>query len=48
MDGRAQRYGFPLVLAVAEVGVDDVPFVLPLVLGRAFLVLASEDGRGAP
>jgi hypothetical protein len=48
MDGRGQRYGFPLVLAVAEVGVDDVPFVLPLVLGRGFLPLASEDGRGAP
>jgi len=47
MDGCDQRYGFPLVLAVAEVGVDSVPFVFPLVLGRTFLPLASEAGRGA-
>jgi hypothetical protein len=43
-----QRYGFPFVLADAEVGVDNVPFVFPLVLGRGFLLVTSEDARGAP
>lgn len=43
-----QRYDFPLVLAEEVLGVDAEPFVLLLVLGRAFFKApASDEARGA-